>query len=445
MVFMSEMLSDAGSASVAKGRRFVVGDLLASPRFAVGVVVLLALACIAGTVLPQDGQVQQYLERYPDKAGRMAVLSAMGLTHVFNAWWFIGLLCTLSASLIACSQRRFRAIRRATGSLRGRATASLILHSSILVILAGAVIRAGWGEKGHIQFHEGQTVSDFITDKGPVPLPYSLRLEKFEIETYAAASGSGKEGSGSPDDKWGVIMVRWPEKEVVDRFPAEPDTERVLRPTGEPESSTNVVKIRVARYVPDFVMDTSSRKVKTRSPLPRNPAVQVLVDGAAGSSASWLFALHPEFNMRMGGGHGETPPAIDLFYMRTDSPPASAPIKSFRSTVAFIDKELSEPLIRRLEVNSPLSHKGYTFYQSGYNEQDPTWTSLQVVRDPGVFVVYAGFALTMIGLVMLFYVYPQGGMTRLPRSSPGVCNPDANGTDGHVTAKGGEGDSCIQR
>ncbi len=438
---MSDVSPEITSAAAKSRHQARLADLLASTRFAIAVVLLLIVACIVGTVLPQDGQVQQYLNKYPDKAGRMAVLSAMGLTHVFSAWWFIALLCTLAASLVACSQRRFKAILRATGSLRGRAAASLILHSSILLILAGGVIRAVWGEKGHIQFHEGQTVSEYMSEKGPKPLPYSIRLEKFEIETYSAESNPAAKESGSPEDKWGVVMVRWPEREVVDRFPAEPDTERVLRPGGEPESSTNVVRIRVARYVPDFVMDTATRQIKTRSSIPRNPAIQVLVEGAAGSGASWLFARHPEFNMRMGGGHGESAAAVDLFYQRADSAPASAPIKSFRSTVAIIENGQPAPLIRRLEVNSPLSHKGYTFYQSGYNEQDPTWTSLQVVRDPGVIVVYAGFALTMIGMVMLFCLYPQGMLAK--QAGPGSENrKTAAGTSGDAT--GDTHDTCIQ-
>ena len=57
-------------------------------------------------------------------------------------------------------------------------------------------------------------------------------------------------------------------------------------------------------------------------------------------------------------------------------------------------------------MNSPFSYKGYTFYQSGYNPQDLSWTSLQVVRDPGVPLVYAGFALIIGGLFIVFYVNP---------------------------------------
>ena len=64
-------------------------------------------------------------------------------------------------------------------------------------------------------------------------------------------------------------------------------------------------------------------------------------------------------------------------------------------------------------VNGPLSYGGYTFYQTGYNPQDLSWTSLQVVKDPGVPLVYAGFALMIAGLAIVFYIYP--GVAPRPR------------------------------
>lgn len=442
---MSETSCGAAPASGSR-RRFNLADLLASTRFAVVVVLILIIACVVGTVLPQEGQVDQYLQKYPEKAQQMAILGTLGLTHVFSAAWFIVLLCTLSLSLVMCSQRRFSAIIRTHGSLRGRAAASLILHTSILIILAGAVIRAAWGEKGYVQFREGQSVSEFMSDKGPRPLPYAIRLEKFEIDTYTENELRGGLKKANPEADFGALLVRWPATELNDRFPAQPDTVHVLRAGGEPEDSTNVVRIRVVRYVPDFVMDTASRQVVSRSPLPRNPAIQVEVEGAAGSGSMWLFALHPEFKMRAGGGHDGAPVALDMRYQHKGSIRESAPIKSFRSTVAILEKDAPAPVIRKLEVNSPLSYKGYRFYQSGYNERDPSWTSLQVVRDPGVVVVYAGFALTMIGLVMLFYVYPLGTPVGPSAASVSERKPEgAAATDGPAAVQeGGIHDSGIQ-
>jgi cytochrome c biogenesis protein ResB len=64
-------------------------------------------------------------------------------------------------------------------------------------------------------------------------------------------------------------------------------------------------------------------------------------------------------------------------------------------------------LTKTIEVNDPLTHRGYTFYQSGYDARRPNWTSLQVVRDPGVPLVYGGFLMMIVGLAAVFYLYPQ--------------------------------------
>ncbi len=59
-----------------------------------------------------------------------------------------------------------------------------------------------------------------------------------------------------------------------------------------------------------------------------------------------------------------------------------------------------------IEVNAPLSYRGYTLYQAGYNPEDLTRSTLQVVRDPGVPVVYTGFLCMIGGLILLLCFKP---------------------------------------
>ena len=72
-----------------------------------------------------------------------------------------------------------------------------------------------------------------------------------------------------------------------------------------------------------------------------------------------------------------------------------------------------------LAVNSPLSYGGYTFYQyqAGYDRMGGAWTSLLVVRDPGVPLVFAGFAAMLAGIFLGLYVWPR---KRTPDSSRGI-------------------------
>jgi cytochrome c biogenesis protein ResB len=86
-------------------------------------------------------------------------------------------------------------------------------------------------------------------------------------------------------------------------------------------------------------------------------------------------------------------------------------IKAFKSTIEVIENGVvvGTPTIA---VNSPFSRGGYSFYQTSYNPDDLTYSALQVVRDPGIPIVYAGFALMMAGLTLVFCVGPWLGDPR---------------------------------
>jgi hypothetical protein len=204
-------------------------------------------------------------------------------------------------------------------------------------------------------------------------------------------------------------VVQWPERNLTARLPVKLDSEQVLAPKDEPATATNSFRLKILRYVPDFTIDTTSREVSTRSSEPNNPAILLAVNGPDYENQFWLFAKYPEFGMH--GASGKTSKSLPL-RLRYDNhaaakprPAISGPIKSFRSTLKIIESGQAVAT-RQVEVNSPFRYRGYTFYQSGYNPQDLSWTSLQVVRDPGVPVVYAGFALMIGGLFVVFYLTP---------------------------------------
>jgi hypothetical protein len=371
---------------------FSLVETLASVRFAVLIVALIAVACAAGTLVPQGSEAARYLEAHPEAAQRFAVFEAVGLTAVYTSWWFIGLLFVLSASVLACSSKRFSALLRTSGFARRRCLGSLLTHMSILLILAGGIVRGVWGVKGYVELREGRPVTEFLTDKGARPLPAALRLNRFEVET------------DQPKDQEPAsrLLVRWPEKNVeVDLAVLLNQPQSV--PSG-PDGSGEAFSIEVLKYEPDFLVDPETGTVGSRSTEPRNPAILVAVNGADYHNHTWLFSRFPGFATRV-GGHDEGPSPLELIYQAGAAPTAQAgaPIKAFRSHVEFLP-EGAPPVSGTVEVNGPFSFGGYTFYQSGYRPEQPDWTALQVVRDPGVPLVYAGFVLMIAGLFVVFYL-----------------------------------------
>ena len=106
--------------------------------------------------------------------------------HVYSAWWFVAL-WVLMALLIVYMAVKCKTWKR---------LAVCALHTSILLILAGALLTMLTGQHGKMKLEPNRPNSHFfVKSKGEITketLPFSLTLDRFEIETY--------EGSNKPKD-----------------------------------------------------------------------------------------------------------------------------------------------------------------------------------------------------------------------------------------------------
>src|ERR1035438_1091381 len=220
-----------------------VVDRLAAVKFAVTVVVVIAIACVAGTLIPQGTDVAKCIRQNPDAADRLELFGKLGLTHVFYSLWFIGLLCTLAATVAVCSTRRFTTVLRTRGYARYRAFGSMLTHISILLILTGGVIRGVWGEKGYIELREGETNAQFVTEKSVKPLPFGIHLAKFEIETYdQAKKDTDSKAEARQSNNGNTLLVTWPEKNLKAALPINVGVEQAFA-----EFKITVLKYKIGR------------------------------------------------------------------------------------------------------------------------------------------------------------------------------------------------------
>lgn len=390
------MKSNAGSRN-SSIRLF---DFLTSMKFALAIVGLIALACAVGTFLPQGAEVAEYLKKNPDAEHCLGWFTRVGLTDVFFSWWFLALLAILSGNLLVCVSRRLFALRRATGLSRLRIAGTTLVHLSLLAIFLGGLIRGLFAERGFIEFREGESTTFFSTETGRIQLPFTVQLVKFAIERYPAKDDAAQPAKDIYPEK---LVVSWPERKLSSVLPVAPGAELAVAPKSPQGVTGESFQIRIVRRVPDFMIDMTTREVTSRSDELRNPAILVAVSGLGGATERWLFARYPDFNMPPKGASNALAIPFDMGYEVTVTPGRQAPIKSFQSTLRIL-KDQTLQCEKTIEVNAPLAYGGYTFYQSGYDEHDLTWTSLQVVRDPGVRVVYLGFALMTIGLLITTYV-----------------------------------------
>ncbi|MGA2073236.1 MAG: cytochrome c biogenesis protein ResB [Terriglobia bacterium] len=344
----------------------------------------LGTAVIIGTMIlqrpmTQEGQIEQV---YAPQTVRL--LNALGLFDVFHTWWFILLLGLLGANITLASLERFpqvwrlfsrphtladewyvrqlplrkeiplgfhspaealaiaksrlnelgyapkpKSLEKGTLYVEKHRTARLapyIVHASLLIIFAGAIIDGLWGFKGFVNLTPGartQSVEAMTTGGAPHDLGFTLRCDGVGMERYT---------DGSPKQYWSLLAVEDNGREVMRKtiYVNDPLTYQGVRffqasygPTGTPHQlvfdasgtgqdgkqhpaqqislqpgkpahlDDSGATVELTEFVPDFVLD--GNQISSRSDEPRNPAIQLGVTSASGKHTElWVFPKAPE-------------------------------------------------------------------------------------------------------------------------------------------------------
>jgi hypothetical protein len=150
----------------------------------------------------------------------------------------------------------------------------------------------------------------------------------------------------------------------------------------------------------------------------RRPAVQLTVresmaaqgrgHATAGEKEAWVMYGQPA-SVEVGGRSYDVhfddalrPMGfqVKLDGFRVVTYPGTQKPRSFESRVTIQDPRAGGEMSRVVSMNHPLSYGGYTFYQSSYSREDEGFVSvLNVSRDPGQPVVFAGYIALFVGMV----------------------------------------------
>ncbi|MCX8036961.1 MAG: cytochrome c biogenesis protein ResB [Candidatus Sumerlaeia bacterium] len=181
----------------------------ASVKLTVTLLILIGLACILGTLIPQAdtlaGSPRDIYSLYVNAYGpRLHILfNILGFYRLYSSWWFSALLLLLALNMIVCSLRRFR--------LQARQIGFQLTHLSIVFLLAGVLIGLN-AREGFIQINEGeQSDTILFVPRKPVPdtaeeaeqltneqrsgaartavelrLPFAIHLDDFELRRHTA-------------------------------------------------------------------------------------------------------------------------------------------------------------------------------------------------------------------------------------------------------------------
>ncbi len=104
--------------------------------------------------------------------------SGFAINHVYGTWWFTALWALAAAGLVG-----MLVVRQSW-----RRPVVFTLHIAVLLILLGALLTKLTGQHGEMTLKPANPISQFTIEtegnKQAVPLPFTLTLDRFEVETY---------------------------------------------------------------------------------------------------------------------------------------------------------------------------------------------------------------------------------------------------------------------
>ena len=307
----------------------------------------------------------------------------------------------LLVNLIAAHAVRFQLTRKKLGII--------LLHFGVILLLIGQLLTGLFARETQMRIDEGQT------------LGYSEAPREVELAVIDVTDPNFDQVVAIPEKilaRGGTIQApTLPFTLNVRQFMGNAHLAmRSQEPQAPPSQATtgpgkNIVVAEIPRTVKDDERDLSAAFVE--------------VDGVQGPLGTWLIsnAIPDPQGFTLNGHTYELAMRQRRFYKQfaltlldfahdryagTDIP------KNFSSRVRLIDFERNENREVVISMNDPLRYRGFTFYQSGFDNNDKT-TILQVVKNPAMLLPYIACGLVALGLVVQFSMHLFGFVRKRTR------------------------------
>ena len=387
--------------------------VLADLRLAIILLLAIAFFSISGTIVEQGQSVEFYQSNYPEHPALFGfltwkVLLIAGLDHVYRTWWFLSILILFGSSLTACTfTRQFPALKSArrwkfyeepkqfeklalSAELETVSLTSLeqllqqknyrifredekvyarkgiigkigpiIVHASMLIILAGSMWGSLTGFLGQEMVASGETFKvQNIMDAGPwagpqIPKDWSMRVNRFWIDY-------------SPE---GGIDQFYSDLSVLDKTGQEVDRKTIH--VNEPLTYRGVTF-----YQADWAL-AAVRVRLNKSPVLQLPMAQLDTQGKGRIWGAWI------------------PTKPDL------SAGVSLLAKDLQGTMLVYGTD--GKLLTTVRAGTAVEVNGVMLSI----DEVVGSTGLQIKADPGIPLVYTGFGLLMLSVLMSYLSHSQ--------------------------------------
>lgn len=441
-----------------------IWKFFSSVKLAVVLLIILAVVSVIGTVIQQNQSPEEYLREY--SMATVQLFEALGFFDLYHTWWFVLLLLLFTANLTICTLERlpivmraikaplrpldeegFRAlpfrkeltvkggadqaetaVLKAFGKKRFRPLVTkdqgtthilsqkgaysrlgyIITHISILLIFIGALTGSFFGFKGFLNLPEGEASAvvylrneplwDKIMDRMGVaksrvvydprgglpylPLDFYLRCDDFEVDYYTNAGRP----TGMPSEYWSILSVYDQQRQkVLDK--------RIV--VNDPLTYRGITFYQSSYGTIPEAAGTVLLTVRPKN----DPGAGETVVIRPGSEA---YVPSIDRTIKVLG--------FSPFGMRD---PASGQVQYYRSrNEEFINpvveievyrgkSQVFKTQLMKVDSREPVMPEDYVI--SYYDYWGARYTGLQVNKDPGVWIVYAGFILLCFGPVLAFF------------------------------------------
>lgn len=425
------MTSTAGS-----GNSRIIA-FLSSLKLTIFLLITIAAVSIIGTVIPQNQFREDYLRMYDESTYEL--LRSVGFLNMYHSWWFTSILVLFAANLVVCSWKNFprtwkffrhstpvlddslrrtlaldRSFTVSSGAGIERVRARMpellraawggswletagddgtrhwfaqrglwsrlgvyMVHASIIIILAGGVIGSLWGVKAFVNIPEGERTTVAYTwsdERTPVELGFTVVCESFAVEFYDTG------------------------------MPKEYSSELVVYENGE-ERARKTIEVNHPLSYGGFTFYQSSYGNAGGSVTLR------LVDAAAGTSHVLNTAVGERAELPGGGW-------VDVAQFEADYMNLGPAVKLVQPMEdgRFIQFWIFQRF-PHFDRQNRKADRSFILDDVAVRH----YTGLQVARDPGVWVVWIGCILMILGLFISFFISHRRIWVRL--------TPDARKTD----------------
>jgi len=311
---------------------------------------------------------------------------------VFPGGYLVGGL--LLINLTASYMRRFSFNRDTIGQQ--------LTHGGIVLLLVGQFATDSLQVESHMRLSEGEAKN------------YSEDGSKFELALIDATQGGSEKVVAIPEN----LLAR--QKEIqIPSLPFAIKVNRYWRNSRLSQLGTNAPGATEASR--GFGQSIAVRELPATVKMDERNLPSVIVEPVSpqGKGGTWLASsmLEDPQSFQVGGGTYQmvmrparyyNPFYIELMKFSHDKYKGTEIPKNFSSRVRLLNKASGEDREVLIYMNNPLRYGGKTFYQSGYDENNPKVTILQVVRNPGWLTPYVSCALVSAGLLIQFMSHLVG-------------------------------------